>query len=102
MVARGAMGDPFFFRAARAAMEGRVPEVPSAAERAEAARRHLELAAVFLGERTACLEFRKQFCSYTKGTAGGAALRAEAVRASSLGEFSALLDRWVARQEAAG
>ncbi len=102
MVARGAMGDPFFFRAARAMMEGRAPEAPSAAERAEAARRHLELAASFLGERTACLEFRKQFCSYTKGTAGGAALRAQAVRASTLVEFTKLLDRWVACQETAG
>jgi tRNA-dihydrouridine synthase B len=101
MVARGAMGDPFFFRAARAAMEGRVPDAPSPSERAEAARRHLELSARFLGERTACLEFRKQFCSYTKGTAGGAALRARAVRASTLGEFGELLDGWVAHQGAA-
>jgi tRNA-dihydrouridine synthase B len=96
MVARGAMGDPFFFREARAAMEGRAPEPPTPPERAAAARRHLGLSARFLGERSACIEFRKHFCSYTKGTAGGAALRAEAVRSSTIAEFEALLDRWVA------
>jgi len=94
MVARGAMGDPFFFRAAIAALEGRPAAPPTVAARAEAARRHLGLAVAFLGERTACVEFRKHFCSYTKGTAGGAALRSEAVRASTQAEFEALLGRW--------
>jgi nifR3 family TIM-barrel protein len=94
MVARGAMGDPFFFRAARAAMEGRDAPPPTLSERAAAARRHLALSARFLGERTACVEFRKQFCSYTKGTAGGAALRSAGVHASTIAEFDALLDRW--------
>ena len=65
MIARGAMGDPFIFREARAAMEGRPAREVSAAERVDAARRHLFLAARFLGERTACVEFRKQFCSRT-------------------------------------
>ena len=94
MVARGAMGDPFYFREALAAMEDRASTPPSAAERAGAARAHLALSARFLGERTACVEFRKHFCSYTRGTAGGAALRAEAVRACTVAEFGMLLDRW--------
>jgi len=96
MVARGAMGDPFFFRAALAAMEGRPERPASPAERAAVARRHLELSARFLGERTACVEFRKQFCSYTKGTPGGAALRSRGVHAASVAEFGALLDEWIA------
>jgi tRNA-dihydrouridine synthase B len=97
MVARGAMGDPFFFGAALAAMEGRAVEPPTIAERAAVARRHLELSARFIGERSACIEFRKQFCSYTKGAAGGAALRARGVRASTLAEFGELFDSWSAR-----
>jgi tRNA-dihydrouridine synthase B len=95
MIARGAMGDPFIFRMARAAMEGRPMERPSAEELAEAARRHLRLSVRFLGERTACVEFRKQFCSYTHGTRGGAELRAAAVRSCSVPEFEALLELWV-------
>jgi len=95
MIARGAMGDPFVFRRARAAMLGRPDEPPSTAERVEAARRHLELSVRFLGERTACVEFRKQFCSYTKGTLGGAELRTAGVKAATVGEFAALFDRWL-------
>ncbi len=96
MVARGAMGNPFIFREARALMEGRPAPTVDVAHRAATARRHLLLSARFLGERTACVEFRKQFCSYTKGTAAGAALRADAVRSSTVEEFEALIGRWVA------
>ena len=100
MVARGAIGNPFIFRSAVAALEDRAVPPPSARERAGTARRHLELSARFLGERTACVEFRKHFCAYTKGTAGGAELRAEAVRASSLEAFFDLLERWLGFSEA--
>ncbi|HTX72806.1 MAG TPA: tRNA dihydrouridine synthase DusB [Rectinemataceae bacterium] len=96
MIARGAMGNPFIFRETRDLLAGREPRRPGIEERAAVARRHLELSCRFLGERTACLEFRKQFCSYSRGTRSGAELRAEAVRCSTFAEFSAMLDRWVA------
>jgi tRNA-dihydrouridine synthase B len=99
MIARGAMGDPFIFRRARAAMSGQPDELASPRERAEAARLHLELSARFLGERTACVEFRKQFCSYTKGSPGGAELRAAGVKASTLAEFRELFERWLGAAE---
>ena len=94
MIARGAMGDPFIFRRARAVMEGGAPEDVSRRELVDAARRHLALAARFLGERSACIEFRKQFCAYTRGAKGGAELRGAGVRASSVEEFEALFLRW--------
>ena len=75
-------------------MEGRAPEDVSRRELADAARRHLALAARFLGERSACIEFRKQFCSYTKGAEGGAELRGAGVRACLVEEFEALFLRW--------
>lgn len=87
MIARGAMGNPFIFREARALQEGGAATHANAALRAETARKHLELSAKFLGARKACVEFRKQFCSYSKGTAFGAELRTEAVRSSNLEEF---------------
>ena len=95
MIARGAMGDPFIFRRARSAMTGFADVPISLAERVEAARRHLELSAGFLGERTACVEFRKQFCSYTKGAIGGAELRAAGVKASTIAEIGELFSRWL-------
>jgi tRNA-dihydrouridine synthase B len=93
MIARGAMGDPFVFRRAKLAMQGLPDEKPTVEERMEAAHRHLELSVRFLGERTACVEFRKQFCSYTKGSVGGAELRKEGVTACTLAEFEALFAR---------
>jgi nifR3 family TIM-barrel protein len=95
MIARGAMGDPFIFRRAREAMLGLGDAEPSLPERVAAARRHLELSVRVLGERTACVEFRKQFCSYTKGAVGGAELRKEAVKACTQHEFEALFSRWL-------
>ncbi len=99
MVARGAMGNPFIFCEARALLEGLPPPELDVRERAATARRHLALAARFLGERNACVEFRKQFCSYTRGTAAGSALRAEAVKAASCAEFDLLFERWIRAAE---
>jgi tRNA-dihydrouridine synthase B len=95
MIARGAMGYPYVFRMARAAMEGAAGEVPTALDLVDAARRHLALSARFLGERTACVEFRKQFCSYTRGARGGPKLRAAGVKACSLDDFEALFGEWL-------
>jgi len=95
MIARGAMGDPFIFGRARAAMEGRPDEAPGALERVNAARAHLGLSVRFLGERTACVEFRKQFCSYTHGQQGGAELRSAGVKACTVEEFEVLFQRWL-------
>ncbi len=94
MVARGAMGNPFIFAEGRALLEGRPLPIFDDWQRAEVARRHLALSVRFLGERTACVEFRKQFCSYTKGRIGGAELRARAVQSLCVKDFDELFDRW--------
>ncbi|MCL2127180.1 MAG: hypothetical protein FWH38_02900, partial [Treponema sp.] len=49
--------------------------------------RHLNLLAADIGERAACLEMRKQFCAYTKGLPGGAAVREQAVHAQTVEEY---------------
>ncbi|MDR2071621.1 MAG: tRNA dihydrouridine synthase DusB, partial [Treponema sp.] len=67
MFARGAMGNPFIFAATQARLTGRAYTPPPPDERLAAAFRHLLLLAEDLGEKTACLEMRKQFCAYTKG-----------------------------------
>jgi nifR3 family TIM-barrel protein len=101
MIARGAMGNPFIFQEARAALEGREAPALGRGHRINAARRHLGLSIGFLGERPACLEFRKHFCAYTKGEVQGAALRAEAVRATSAADFDSLFARWASGATAA-
>lgn len=87
MIARGSMGNPFIFAEALALWQGRDLPVFTNAERAAVARNHLARSICFLGEKTACLEFRKQFCAYSKGSSGGAALREKAVRCSTAAEF---------------
>jgi tRNA-dihydrouridine synthase len=105
MFARGAMGNPFIFAAARALLEtGEFPLRDGPGERAlfsariKTALRHLELLAADIGEREACLEMRKQFCAYTRirggsekqggrGISGGAALRNALVHAETIADY---------------
>ncbi len=93
MIARGAIGNPFIFQelCQRAAGQ-RIDEALSPKVVSQTALHHLELAVKYLGEQTACIEFRKHFCAYTKGFVGGAALRAQAVRCSTFVEFQRLLE----------
>jgi nifR3 family TIM-barrel protein len=87
MFARGAMGNPFIFSAARSLLETGAWEPVPFSDRIAAAMRHLELLAADIGERTACLEMRKQFCAYTKGLKGGAAIREQAVHAETIADY---------------
>jgi len=90
MFARGAMGNPFIFSAARSFLETGSWESAAFSSRIAAALRHLEMLADDIGERTACLEMRKQFCAYTKGITSGAALREKAVRAETINEYRSI------------
>ncbi len=95
MIARGALGNPFIFSELKA-LAGQTAAEHSDEQLspriiARTAARHLELAIKYLGERTACIEFRKHFCAYTKGFAGGAGLRAQAVHCATFKEYQMLL-----------
>jgi tRNA-dihydrouridine synthase len=92
MFARGAMGNPFIFSATRSFLENGSYTTPSFPVRMNAAFRHLELLAADIGERTACLEMRKQFCAYTKGLTGGAAVREQAVHAQTIADYRKILE----------
>ncbi|MCX7027811.1 MAG: tRNA dihydrouridine synthase DusB [Spirochaetes bacterium] len=91
MIARGALGNPFVFAEAAALYLGEPVPGYCDSEVAEIARRHLELSIAFLGEKSACVEFRKHFCSYSKGRPRGAALRDRAVHCSTRNEFLEVL-----------
>jgi len=70
MLGRGTFGNPWLFRQAQAALEGREePPLPPLAARCDTAVRQFELAAARKGEHIACLEARKQYAWYLKGVA---------------------------------
>jgi nifR3 family TIM-barrel protein len=105
MFARGAMGNPFIFSAARSLLESGVWQSASFAARIQAALRHLELLAADIGERSACLEMRKQFCAYTKshggpgtqtpGMPGGSALRNALVHAETIEKYRNIVKMYI-------
>jgi nifR3 family TIM-barrel protein len=97
MFARGAMGNPFIFSAARSLLLTGAWHPPGPGERLETGFRQLLLLAADTGEPAACREMRKQFCAYTKGCmggagmTGGAVLRNRLVRAETIEEYRLLL-----------
>jgi len=91
MFARGAMGNPFIFPATRTFLETGAWEPAPFSTRMAACFRHLEMLAADIGERTACLEMRKQFCAYTKGMPGGAPVREQAVHAQTIEDYRKIL-----------
>jgi nifR3 family TIM-barrel protein len=95
MIARGAMGNPFIFAEVDAAWRGLPAPRRDDAETAAIALTHLERSVRFMGEKLACLEFRKHFCAYTKGRPKGALLRERAVRCSTVEEFKIVLAEFV-------
>jgi nifR3 family TIM-barrel protein len=91
MFARGAMGNPFIFADAKALLACGSYEPAPPKLRLLTGLRQLRLLALDMGEAPACREMRKQFCAYTKGIPGGAALRNRLVHAETIIEYEKLL-----------
>lgn len=88
MFARGALGNPFIFKATKRRLAGEVAAAaPSGPERLKIALEQLELTVEFKGESRACKEMRKHFCYYSKGMRRGAEFRARAVRAEHVEDY---------------
>ena len=94
MFARGAMGDPFIFTRTKAALRGEPEPLISNEVKLATAKRHFTLALGFYEERVACMEFRKQACSYLKGMPGGAELRARVVKCSTAADYEDFFRVW--------
>ena len=76
MIARGALGNPWIFREARALWRGEpLPEPPGREERIGMLIRHIDLVSEDKGEDTAVREMRKHVGWYIKGMPGAAGLR---------------------------
>lgn len=68
MVGRGAIGNPWIFREARALLtSGEMPQPPGWEERISVVCEHLELKCEWLGERKGVLEMRRMYGGYFKG-----------------------------------
>jgi len=93
MFARGAMGNPFIFTQTLELLKtGEYHEIP-AQERMNSGWKELLLLVADAGESLACREMRKRFCAYSKGIEGGAALRAELVKADTVEQYRLTLGR---------
>ena len=91
MFARGAMGNPFIFAETKDLLSRGAYDPIPAPVRMLTAFRQLELLAADEGEEYACREMRKQFCAYSKGIPGGAAVRNLLVRACTVSEYGTIL-----------
>jgi nifR3 family TIM-barrel protein len=87
MFARGAMGNPFIFAAAKSLLQNGSYQYPPVTEKLAIGFKQLCMSAADIGENTACREMRKQFCAYTKGVEGGAALRNLLVHAETIEDY---------------
>ena len=94
MIARGARGNPWIFREARALIDrGETLPAPSAYERIDLAREHLAATIEFGGEH-AFRRMRKHIPWYTANLPGATRFRAEANGAADSAEMDALLLRY--------
>ncbi|MEM8560203.1 MAG: tRNA dihydrouridine synthase DusB [Bacteroidota bacterium] len=76
MIGRGAIGNPWIFRDAKAFLAtGAVPDPPSWDERVAVVAEHLTLKCEWLGERKGTLEMRRMYGGYFKGHRGASLLR---------------------------
>ncbi len=87
MFARGAMGNPFVFSAAKSLLLNGSYTWPNVTEKLAVGFKQLCMSARDIGENSACREMRKQFCAYTKGIEGGAALRNLLVHAETIEDY---------------
>ena len=95
MIGRGAIGNPWIFRDARALIEtGEAPAPPPWDERVSVVAEHLTLKCAWLGERKGVLEMRRMYGGYFKGHRGASALRARLMEHAEREPVLELLLNW--------
>lgn len=98
MIGRGAFGNPWLFRDARALLAGQVkPATPTAAERFQVAAEHARLALRLQGDsRKTVIEFRKHFGWYTKGLHGASELRGRLFQVETMADAERIFGEYLA------
>lgn len=101
MIGRGAIGNPWIFRDARALLDGReIPARPGLAERVSVALEHLDLKCSWLGERKGVLEMRKMYGGYFKGFGRSSLLRQALMQQETQDGLVEVLEGFLADQRA--
>lgn len=93
MIGRGAMGNPWLFRDALAAVSGGESTPVSLEERVQTALLHARWMVDYKGERLGVMEMRKHIGHYIGGLRGATALRRELNLSKTLQELNGLLQR---------
>ncbi|MFZ5626939.1 MAG: tRNA dihydrouridine synthase DusB [Bacillota bacterium] len=97
MIGRGALGNPWIFRrTVHYLATGELLPEPTAAEKVQMAKRHLELLLAEKGEYIAVREMRKHAAWYVKGLREATRLREEINKATSAQEVKDCLDQYLA------
>jgi nifR3 family TIM-barrel protein len=103
MIGRGAFGQPWIFRQARALLDGQpMPETPGVEERFAIALEHARMVQAYEADPDgAAVEFRKHLGWYVKGLPHSADLRQRLHRVNSFGEVEGIFGDYL-RDRAAG
>lgn len=92
MIGRGAIGNPWIFKRAKALIEeGVVLPGPSWAERISVVEEHLTLKCAWLGEHKGVKEMRRMYGGYFKGFKNASKLRARLMKANTMDEVLSVL-----------
>jgi len=94
MIGRAALGNPWVFREARAALMGLAPPPPPGlGERLGTALSHLRLVVAHKGEKRGMLEARKHLAWYMKGLKRASELKKQACAVTTLKQAELLLEK---------
>ncbi len=100
MIARAALGKPWLFRQAQAALAGEpIPPDLSLAEERELLLQHYALVVERFGEQKGTILMRKFACCYAQGRPGAREFRTRASRVQSPAEFQEVVAKYFPRTE---
>jgi tRNA-dihydrouridine synthase B len=102
MIARAALGKPWLFAQARAALRGEpIPPDPTLAEQRELLLHHYELVCRRFGEAMGTILMRKFACCYAQGRHRCREFRTQVTKATTSVEFRQIVERYFPREDGA-
>ena len=98
MIARAALGKPWLYRQAAAALRGEpIPPDPTLEEQRALLLHHFDLVCERFGAERACVLMRKYACCYAQGRRGAREFRSRVVKISTPDEFRAVVEQFFPR-----